>query len=155
MKKFRFPLRPVAILREHHQAAAREVFAAALRGLAEADRKLELKRAERSALEAAMQDGRRKTFRAADEISMWDAYRSLCEEERKAEGVVVEACKKVEASRAKYLEAHRAVKVIEKIEHKARTDHRLAVERESQLETDELAGMRVSRRIAAATVAAS
>lgn len=153
MKKFRFPLRPVAILREHHQARTREAFAAKVHLLTAAEEALSAKRAERGSMETLMNHGRRATFRPAEEISLWDAYRRICDEVGKAEGAVRDAQKAMEESRKDYLEAHRAVKVIEKIEHKARTEHRLDVEREAQLESDELAGMRVSRRLAASTVA--
>jgi|GEM_PF-481368 len=149
MKKFRFPLKPVAILREHRQARAREAFAAAVHVFVQAEECMAAKRGELRNLETVMQDGRRATFRAADEISFWDAYRRVCDEERQSEQVVREKRAAMEESRRNYLEAHRAVKVIEKLEQKARTEHRLEMEHEAQLETDEIAGMRVSRRSAA------
>ena len=152
MKKFRFPLRPVAILREHHQARTREAFAATVRAFTEAGARLDRKRDERREIETLMQNGRRTTFRAADEISLWDAYRRICDGEKQAEQAVQTARTAMEESRQKYLEAHRAVKVVENLEQKARTDHRFGVEREAQLESDELAGLRVGRRLAAATV---
>ena len=155
MKKFRFPLRPVAVLREHHQSRTREAFAAAVHTFVQAEESLAKKRHERQDLETVMHDGRRATFRAADEISFWDAYRRVCDEEIASERVVFEARNAMEESRQKYLEAHRAVKVIEKLEQKARTGHRLEVEREAQNESDELAGLRVARRLAASTVASS
>jgi flagellar FliJ protein len=155
MKKFRFPLRPVAVLREHEQARTREAFAATVHTFVQAEAKLTAKRAERRDLEVMMQDGRRVTFKAADEISFWDAYRRVCDGEIKCEQVVLAARTAMEESRQKYLEAHRAVKVVEKLEQKARTEHRLGVDREAQLESDELAGLRVARRLAASTVTSS
>jgi flagellar FliJ protein len=155
MKKFRFPLHPVAILREHHRARTREAFAATVRSFMEAEAQLDRRRAERSDLEKLVQEGRRTTFRAADEISFWDAYRRLSEEEVKAEKIVLDARNAMEESRKIYLEAHRSVKVIENLEVKARTAHRLGVDREAQLESDELAGLRVARRLAASAVTSS
>lgn len=155
MKKFHFPLRPVAVLREHHQARTREIFASAVHAYVEAEAQMTAKRNERQDLETVMHDGRRATFRAADEISFWDAYRRVCDEEMKSEQALFVARAKMEECRQKYLEAHRAVKVVEKIEEKARTNHRLAVEREAQLESDELAGLRVARRLAASTVSST
>ena len=155
MKKFRFPLRPVAILREHKQARTREAFAAAVRVFTEAENQLAAKQAEIRDFEKVVNGGRREKFRAADEISFWDAYRRVCDEEKKSEGVVHEARSAMEKSRQIYLEAHRAVKVIEKLEHQARTEHRLGVDREAQLESDELSGLRVARRLAASTVTSS
>ena len=152
MKKFRFPLRPVAILREHEQARTREAFAAAVHNFVEAESRLAAKRAERHDLEAVMHDGRRATFKAADEISFWDVYRRLCDEELKTEQAVRDARTAMESSRQKYLEAHKAVKVVEKLEQKARTKHRQAADHEAQVESDELAGLRVARRLAESTV---
>ncbi|MEO6995732.1 MAG: flagellar FliJ family protein [Lacunisphaera sp.] len=152
MKKFRFPLRPVAILREHHQARTREAFAVTVRAFAEAGAQLDRKREERREVETLMQHGRRATFRAADEISLWDAYRRICDGEKQAEQAVLTARTAMEETRQKYIEAHRAVKVVENLELKARTEHRLEVEHEAQLESDEFAGLRVGRRLAAATV---
>jgi flagellar export protein FliJ len=79
----------------------------------------------------------------------------VCDEEITSERAVIEARSAMEESRQKYLEAHRAVKVIEKLEQKARTGHRLEVEREAQNESDELAGLRVARRLSASTVAST
>ena len=152
MKKFRFPLRPVAILREHEQARAREAFAATVHTFVRAEDKLNTKQGERKDLEVVMHDARRATFKASEEISLWDAYRRICDEVIKCEQAVHAARTAMEESRQVYLEAHRAVKVVEKLEQKARTDHRLGVEREAQLESDELSGLRVARRIAASTV---
>ena len=153
MKKFRFPLRPVAVLREHEQARTREAFATAVHVFVEAEIAVESQNALNArSLEAVMHDGRRATFKAAAEISFWDAYRRVCDEEVKSEQVVLEARAAMEESRQKYLEAHRAVKVVENLEQKARTEHRRGVEREAQLESDELAGLRVARRVAASTV---
>ena len=44
------------------------------------------------------------------------------------------------------------MKVVDKLEQKARTTYRLETAREAQLELDELAGFRVARRLAASTV---
>ena len=52
MKRFRFPLRPVAILRAHHQARAREAFAAAVHAYVTAEEGLAAMRRRRCELEA-------------------------------------------------------------------------------------------------------
>ena len=152
MKRFRFPLRPVAVLRAHHQARAREAFAAAVHAYVEAEERLASLRAQLRHLEEVMRDGRRASFRAADEQSFWSAYRLVCASELKEERALIEARAVMEDRRQKYLEAHRAVKVIEKLEHKARTSYRLETDRAAQIELDELAGFRVARRVAASTV---
>ena len=152
MKRFRFPLRPVAVLRAHRQARAREAFAASVHTYVEAEEKLATLRAQLRELEAIMHDGRRASFRAADEVSFWGAYRLACTEELTAERLMIEARALMEERRQQYLECHRAVKVVEKLEQKARTNYRLETDRAAQVELDELAGFRVARRLAASTV---
>ena len=153
MKRFRFPLRPVAVLRAHRQARAREAFAAAVHCYVEAEEHLATTRAGQRELETLMHDGRRTTFRAADEVSFWSAYRRVCEDAVKSERAVFEARAVMEERREQYMEAHRAVKIVEKLEQKARTSYREEIEREGQLELDEMAGYRVGRRLAASTIA--
>ena len=154
MKMFRFPLRPVAVLRAHRQARARLAFAASARSYVEAEERLAAIRAQRHQLEIILHDGRRETFRAADEISFWSAYRNVCADGMKVERLLIEARSAMEARRQEYMEAHRAVKVVERLEQKARFTYRRENEREAQLELDELAGFRVARRLAASTVTA-
>jgi flagellar FliJ protein len=152
MKKFRFPLRPVAVLRAHRQARAREAFAAAVHGYVQAEEHLAGVRARRTELETVMHDGRRATFRAADEVAFWGAYRLVCADEISSERALIEARARMEERRQDYIEAHRDVKIVDKLESKARTLHRLEAAREAQLDLDEMGGFRVARRLAASTV---
>jgi flagellar FliJ protein len=152
MKKFRFPLRPVAVLRAHRQARAREAFAASVHVYVQAEEHLAGVRLRQEELETVMHDGRRETFRAADEIAFWGAYRRACEEVIGSERALIEARAAMETRRQEYMEAHRAVRIVEKLELKARAAHRQEVERESQQELDEMGGYRVARRLAASTV---
>ena len=155
MKRVRFPLRPVAVLRAHRQARAREAFAAAVHVYVAAEERLAAVRLRQRELEAIMHDGRRATFRAADEVAFWSAYRGVCAEEVKCELASIEARTAMDARREDYLEAHRAVKVVDRLEQKARTVYRQEVDRESQRELDEMAGYRVARRLAASTIVSS
>lgn len=155
MKRFRFPLRPVAVLRAHRQARAREAFAASVHAYVLTEEYLAGMRVRRSELETVMHDGRRETFRAADEVSFWGAYREVCAGEIKAEHAVIEARAKMETAREEYLEAHRDVKVVEKLEQHARRRYQLEYERHAQVELDEMAGSRFSSRVAASTVITS
>ncbi|MBI2815115.1 MAG: flagellar export protein FliJ [Opitutae bacterium] len=150
MKRFRFPLRPVAVLRAHRQARAREAFAQAVHLYVEAEQRHAAVRARREELETVMHDGRRATFRAADEIAFWGAYRHVCEEEIRAERAVIETRAAMETRREEYLAAHRAVKVVEKLEQKARALHRRLTGRAEMAELDELAGFRRARQPATA-----
>ena len=151
MKKFFFSLRSVAVLRAHRQARAQEIFAAAVHVYVQAEEAQQRVVAQQRALEGLIAMGRRATFSAADEITFWGAYRTACAEQVSAERAVIEARVTMEKRRADYLEAHRAVKVIEQLEQKARTDYRRASERSAQNELDELAGLRSARRLAGTT----
>jgi flagellar FliJ protein len=148
MKKFRFPLRPVAILRAHRHMRASEAFAVAVHAYVRAEEHLATLQLRRQELETDMHDGRREIFQAVVEISCWGAYRRVCAVEIMAERGVSEARAALDERRRQYLEAHRAVKVVEKLEEKARADYRLQGAREAQLELDELAGQRGGRRVA-------
>ena len=150
MKRFRFSLRPVAVLRAHRQARAREAFAKAVHVYVEAEEKHAAVRARREELETVMHDGRRATFHPADEIAFWGAYRHVCEEEIADERAVIETRAAMETRREEYLEAHRAVKVVEKLEEKARAIYRRLTGRAELAELDELAGFRAARRPATA-----
>jgi len=152
MKRFHFPLRPVAVLRAHRQARAREAFAASVHAYVLPRKTWPSCTQRRGDPGAVMHDGRRETFKPADEISFCGAYRLVCEDEVKSERSVIEARAAMEERRQDYMEAHRAVKVVEKLELKARNEYRLETAREAQLELDELAGFRVARRLAASTV---
>lgn len=155
MKRFRFPLRPVAVLRAHRQARTREAFAASVHVYVQTEEHLSGVRQRRSELETVMHDGRRETFRASDEVSFWGAYREVCADELKSEREVIEARAKMEQCREEYLEAHRDLKVVEKLEQNARQRYRLEFERAAQVELDEMASHRFASRVAASTVITS
>lgn len=155
MKRFRFPLRPVAVLRAHRQARAREAFAASVHQYVQTEEHLAGMRVRRTELETVMHDGRRESFRAADEVSFWGAYRHVCEDELKSERAVIEARAAMEKCREEYMAAHRDVKVVEKLELNARNRYRLESERAAQVELDEMASHRFSNRLAASTVITS
>ena len=59
MKRFHFPLRPVAILRAHREQHAREIFAAAVRSHDHAETVLAGVRARVTAFETTLANGRR------------------------------------------------------------------------------------------------
>jgi flagellar export protein FliJ len=48
--------------------------------------------------------------------------------------------------RADYIEAHRELELVKRIEEKTRARHRLACDREEQAEFDDLAGRRAAGR---------
>lgn len=142
MKRFTFPLRPVAVLRAHREARAREVFAQALQARGQAESALVLVRQRVAALERALAAGRKGTFHAATEAERLRDHRRECTLELEAERALAAADTAVEQRRAEYIEAHRQLEVVRRLETKARTMHRLAASREEQAEFDELATRR-------------
>jgi flagellar FliJ protein len=140
MKRFRFPLKPVAILRAHREQRAKEVFAAAVQAAVKADMELMATRRRVAQFEAALAAGRKETFSALDEAQALAAYRAECAAEAQAEKLSREAHAASEQRRLEYIEAHRKVEIVKRLEDKARAEHRQAVGREEQADFDDFAG---------------
>lgn len=142
MKRFRFSLRPVAVLRAHREVRAREAFAAAVHNYVFAEEELGRTRVRMRALEAALFSGRSTTFRAAEAALLLSDYRRECGAEADSEHRVITAREEMQKRREDYLEAHRKLEVVERLEEKARLAHRHAADREEQAEYDDFAGRR-------------
>jgi flagellar protein FliJ len=146
MKRFRFPLQPVAVLRAQKEARAREVFGAAIQTLAGARAALEGVQARVAGVELAIAAGRQGRFSPGSEAENLIAYRHECAAEAQAQQAVAAAAAAVEQRRAEYVDAHRQLEVVHRLEAKARLQHRLTAVREEQNEYDEFASRRASRR---------
>ena len=146
MKRFRFPLRPVAVLRAHRELRAREAFANAVHAYVAAEAELAAVRERVQRFEASLFAGRRGSFNAAEEAQSLSAYRRECAAETEAERVAIAARDEMNQRRSAYLDAHREHEVVKNLEHRARTAHVLAASREEQAELDELAGRRARRQ---------
>ncbi len=146
MKRFRFPLRPVAVLREHREVRAREIFAAAVHAYVLAEENLAATRARVAQLERALHASRDGSFNAAAAASTFASYRRECAAEVEAERATIAARSEMEQRRADYLEAHRNLEIVRRLETKARAKHRFETIREEQAESDDLAGCRFARR---------
>lgn len=140
MKRFRFPLRPVSVLRAHQELRAREVFAASVHTYVSAEEELAAMRRRLAQFETALFAGRHEAFSAAEEAHNLNGYRRECEATVRAERAMIEAREMMERRRAEYIEAHRKLEVIHRLEAKARTEHRVAANRAEQAEFDEFAG---------------
>lgn len=140
MKRFRFPLQPVAVLRAHRELRAREAFAAAIQAAARADADLATARARVAQFEKALSSGRQENFSALEEAQALTAYRAECAAEKEAERLAREAHAAVQQRRLDYIAAHRNVEVVKRLETKARAAHRAAVQHEEQAEFDDFAG---------------
>ena len=146
MKRFRFPLRPVAVLRAHRELRARESFAAAVHVYVASEAELASVRQRVARFEAALFAGRGTSFNAADEAQSLSAYRRECEAEATAERAMIAARAEMNQRRAAYIEAHRQLEVVKRLEERARTAHRLAGAREEQAEFDDFASQRARHR---------
>ena len=146
MKRFRFPLRPVAVLRAHQEMLAQEAFAAAVQTYVAAEEHLAGTRARLAQLADAMQAHRTAPFSPSEAAAMFHAYRAECAEELREERSVSEAREMMLKRRAEYFVAHRELKVVQRLEEKARASHRAEAARAEQAELDEFAGLRHARR---------
>jgi len=142
MKRFHFSLRPVGVLRNHRKMQAREAFAASIQAFIHAEESLAQMRSRVLMFETALQTGRRGSFSAAHEAEALAAYRQECAAEAAAEKELSAARELMQRRRAEYLDAHRQVEVLLRLENKARAAHRQEINREEQAGFDEFAGRR-------------
>jgi flagellar protein FliJ len=145
MKRFRFPLRPVAVLRAHRECRAREAFATAVHHYVESEELLATTRARVAQFGAALCAGRRERFVAAEEAHNLHGYRREIAAEFAAERAMIAARDTMQQRRAEYVEAHRKLEVVQRLEVKARGVHRLATNRGEQAEFDDFATRRAAR----------
>ena len=145
MKKFRFPLQPVGVLRSHQELRAREVFAAAVHAYVQSEERLAALRQRVAELAEVLFHGRSDRFLAADAAALLRVYRSETNAVMEAEREVIEARDAMQARRKDYIEANRRLKTVQRLEEKARDRHRLDGLRAEQGELDELAGFRAFR----------
>jgi flagellar protein FliJ len=146
MKAFRFSLRPVSVLRAHRELRAREAFAAAVHAYMQSDEELAATCARVAQFEAALCEGRGAHFSASEQARALAAYRRERLAEAEAESARQSAHQAMQQRRADYLEAHRKLEVVRRLEEKARGAHRLAAGREEQAGYDELAARRCGAR---------
>ncbi len=142
MKRFRFPLRPVAVLRAHRETRAQEAFAAAVHVYVQAEDALARTRIRMRALESELSQSREQRFHPAEAALLLTDYRRESTREIEAEGLVITARDAMQKRRAEYLEAHRDLEIVERLESKARAAHRHENERAEQAEADDFAGRR-------------
>jgi flagellar FliJ protein len=145
MKKFHFPLRPLAVVRAYRELRAREALAAALRERAQAEAALAAAQARVAELAGLMAAGRAVSFRAADQAVFALAYREECAGAADKARLLAAAEGAAAARREACVEANRDLTIVERLEEKARAAHRAAQLRAEQLELDELAGFHAAR----------
>jgi flagellar FliJ protein len=137
MKKFRFGLRPVSVVRAHRESRAREVFAASVHAYVRSEEDLASIRARVAEFGASIFASRRERFEAAEHAVCLAGYRRECAAEIPAERAVFAARAEMERRRAEYLDAHRQLEAVNKLEEKGRKAHRAASAREEQAAFDD------------------
>lgn len=148
MKRFRFPLRPIAVIRAHAELRARETLAAAVHAYVAAEEQLAGTRARAARLAEALAEHRSGLFAPVEAAATFRAYRAECDEEIQAERRVIEARETMQRRRREYFAAHRELKAVQRLEDKARAAFRLEAGRAEQAVIDEFAGLVRGRRAA-------
>ena len=146
MKKFRFPLQPVGVLRAHQELRAREIFAAAVHHYVQSEERLAALRKQVAELAEVLFHGRSDRFLAADAASLHRVYRGECHAVIEVEREVIEARDAMNLRRQEYIEANRRLKIVHRLEERARHQHRIEGLRSGQNELDDLAGFRAFRQ---------
>jgi flagellar export protein FliJ len=148
MKRFRFPLRPVSVVRAHNEARAREKFAAAVHDYVGCEQELARIRGRIADLNSALFESRGERFDAGGQATYLADFRHESAAEIPAERAVIAARAEMERCRADYVENRREMEAINRIEERSRAAYRAAVLRGEQAEFDELSGHRAARRSA-------
>lgn len=146
MKRFRFPLRPVAILRAHQEMLAREAFASAVQAFVKSEQQVAVARQIRDTVLAELTAGRSARFTADAEIRALAAYERECAAVVEAEKAMKAAEEEMQRKRIEYTDAHRRLEVVHRLEEKARVAHRYETMHEEQNEFDDFATRRFTRR---------
>src|SRR4051812_49692245 len=113
MKRFHFPLRPLAKLRAHLELNAREAFGAAVRKHASAEEELARASQRVTKLEAIVIAGRQSSFSGVGEAQNLGAYRGELTVEALAAKSRREAAAAMLQRRTEYIEAHRRLEIVE------------------------------------------
>jgi flagellar FliJ protein len=149
MKRFRFPLRPVSVLRAHREVRARERFAAAVQAYIHSEEELLSVRTRIARFGAELAESRGAVFDAGEQAHCLEGFRRESAAEIPAERAVFAARADMQQRRSDYIEAHRELELLKRIESKTRARHRADCDREEQAEFDDLAGQRSARRATA------
>lgn len=148
MKRFRFRLEAVRTLREVAELGQREAFGAAQQRLAAAERTVQAAADARRELSERLAGSRTGMFRPAEQSSGLEALSRAMQREATAGKARQEAVEERDRARESWLEARRALQIMQKLEDKARSEHRAAAEKNEQTLLDELASIGVARSTA-------
>ena len=145
MKRFHFPLKSVATVREAREARVREAFTAAVQAVVLAELHLTNLRSEKAELERVMLAERKEFFRAADQATFLQSHRRVVVREVAAVSGLTQAVQARELRRQEWMEARRDVRLIEKLKETAVREYREETEREAQRLLDDHTNASASR----------
>jgi flagellar export protein FliJ len=145
MKRFRFRLEAVRTLREVAERGQREAFGAALQRYATAEAAVQAAVQARRELFDHVAGTRSGVFRPSEQTAGLEALRQAAHREAAAEKDRQEAATARDRARETWLEARRALQIIERLEEKARAEHREAADKAEQSLLDELASIGAAR----------
>lgn len=142
MKRFRFSLRPVAVIRAHIESKAKDAYRAAYSALTAAEERHARSAARVQSLAAAIDAHRRGIFSPQQAAATVRAYSLECQEMARDEQGVMTARQAMLQTREAYIKANRELKVVQRLEDKARATHLAATRVAEQNALDELAAGR-------------
>ncbi|MBK8477744.1 MAG: hypothetical protein IPL39_16005 [Opitutaceae bacterium] len=137
MKKFRFALEPVGTLRNLQEMRASEVFSRANRARAACDSALRHQQLRVAQFVESLIVQRATGLPGSMQVSFMRAYRTELDEEKAAGVALAKAAQEQEAARLLWVEAHRQVKLIEKLRGRAREHFQVEVIHAEQRQLDD------------------
>jgi len=143
MKRFRFPLRSVAVVRAHREMQAREALAMAIQDCSRAEERWSSASARVSALAGAIGASRARPRPARDEAASLQGFRRECLVEAEGQKQALASRAVVAQRRDAYFEARRQMEIVRRLEERARASHRAAMLHAEQVELEEIARRRM------------
>jgi flagellar export protein FliJ len=137
MKKFRFNLEPVGTLRNLQEMRASEVFSQANRERAARDTALKNQQLRVAQFVESLIVLRATGLPGSMQASFMSAYRSELADEKTASEALAKASREQEAARLRWVDAHRQVKLIQKLRGRARERFQTEVIRSEQSQLDD------------------
>jgi flagellar export protein FliJ len=146
MKRFQFSLQAVVVMRGHRELRARQALAAATQACGHAETRLHAAQARASETAVGIAAARTGIFRAGDQTSFLALHRRECAAMDDAASQLAAARIELGRRRDACVEAQRQLKIVTRLEEKARAAHRLAGLALEQNQMDEYAGQRAGKK---------
>jgi flagellar export protein FliJ len=137
MKKFRFPLEPVATLRNLQEMRASEAFSGANRKVAACGAALDEQQLRVAQFVEALIVCRATGLSGTVQASFMGAYRTELDQEKQAGEALARARTEQEESRQRWIEAHLQVKLVDKLRARARERFQTELVRFEQRQLDD------------------